>query len=336
MQHITKTKLLTRTISAFIGVGGFFKAHKDTPRSEDFFGSLIIALPTAHEGGELVLRRKNESWKVDFGSLTADAAGNPRIGFVAFYSDVEHEVLPVTSGCRTTLTYNLKWVTSPGRLPSSIQTISDKRLQIVQSLATMLADSEYLPNGGVLGFHLHHQYPFSTSNALKGQIKDVIPWLKGSDRVFYDVCKELSLDIEAKFLFHADTYTLFLCDRVVNLQNLGQGVESSDQIIDILNDEGNGGTLILNEDRFRILGASVEYRAKGAGLGVMEPVDWINRHDAENLIKEQCVAYGNEVETAYAYYKACFILKLGRPGSREWYEAPPDETQEEIAARRYR
>jgi hypothetical protein len=33
--------------------GGFFKAHKDTPRASNMIGSLVVALPAAHQGGAL-------------------------------------------------------------------------------------------------------------------------------------------------------------------------------------------------------------------------------------------------------------------------------------------
>ena len=36
--------------------GDFFKEHVDTPRSTDMFGTLLINLPTKHEGGQLIVR----------------------------------------------------------------------------------------------------------------------------------------------------------------------------------------------------------------------------------------------------------------------------------------
>ena len=61
-------------------------------------GSLVIIYPTAHEGGELVLRHKDHDseWKFDTNSLTASQS-SPSLAYVAFYSDIEHEVLKVTS-----------------------------------------------------------------------------------------------------------------------------------------------------------------------------------------------------------------------------------------------
>ena len=45
--------------------GAFFKPHRDTPRGKKMFGSLVIVLPTPHEGGELVLRHKGKEHTFD-------------------------------------------------------------------------------------------------------------------------------------------------------------------------------------------------------------------------------------------------------------------------------
>ena len=78
------------------GPGGFFKPHVDTPRSGQMFGSLVVSLPTQFSGGELVVRHKNKEIKYDWSS----SESNPSNGlqWAAFFSDIEHEVLPVTNG----------------------------------------------------------------------------------------------------------------------------------------------------------------------------------------------------------------------------------------------
>ena len=38
---------------------------------------------------------------------TSDTTHNPSIGYVVLFKDVEHEVAPITSGHRVTLTYPL-------------------------------------------------------------------------------------------------------------------------------------------------------------------------------------------------------------------------------------
>lgn len=70
------------------------------------FGSLVLIFPTKHEGGALILRDGDQEWTFDSATAVNEHEGH-RIGYVAFYSDVEHEVSVVTSGYRITLTYNL-------------------------------------------------------------------------------------------------------------------------------------------------------------------------------------------------------------------------------------
>ncbi|KDQ32100.1 hypothetical protein PLEOSDRAFT_22419 [Pleurotus ostreatus PC15] len=48
------------------GPGSFFKVHKDTPRSEAMFGSLVLVLPISRKGGELLLRTKEEVYMKSF------------------------------------------------------------------------------------------------------------------------------------------------------------------------------------------------------------------------------------------------------------------------------
>ena len=82
--------------------GGFFLEHRDTEKTEGMFGTLVIVLPSTYDGGELVLRHAGREVVLDLrGSDPSEA------GFAAFYADCRHEVLPVTSGCRLTLIYNL-------------------------------------------------------------------------------------------------------------------------------------------------------------------------------------------------------------------------------------
>ncbi len=38
------------------GPGGHFKAHRDSEKLDAMFGTLIIALPSQHEGGQLHIR----------------------------------------------------------------------------------------------------------------------------------------------------------------------------------------------------------------------------------------------------------------------------------------
>lgn len=92
------------------GEGGFFVGHRDTEKAPGMFATLVVVLPSAHEGGDLVVRHAGE--EVRLGLRCDDPA---EAAFAAFYADCVHEVLPVTQGFRLTLVYNL--VRPGGRAP---------------------------------------------------------------------------------------------------------------------------------------------------------------------------------------------------------------------------
>jgi len=80
--------------------GAFFKPHKDSEKTPGMFGTLVICLSSAHEGGDLVLTHNNET-------ITMSLASEFGMSWAAWYADVLHEVKPVTFGYRLVLTYNL-------------------------------------------------------------------------------------------------------------------------------------------------------------------------------------------------------------------------------------
>ncbi|MEZ4826223.1 MAG: 2OG-Fe(II) oxygenase [Bacteroidia bacterium] len=82
--------------------GGFFLPHKDSEKEKGMFGTLIIGLPSAHTGGELLIRFEGKEKSVSFAS-----SDTYKMPFTAFYADCEHEVRPITSGYRLCLVYNL-------------------------------------------------------------------------------------------------------------------------------------------------------------------------------------------------------------------------------------
>lgn len=62
------------------------------------FGTLVVVLPSAHRGGELVMRHAGRE-------VVAELSGEEfsELKFAAFYADCEHEVRPVTEGHRVCL-----------------------------------------------------------------------------------------------------------------------------------------------------------------------------------------------------------------------------------------
>jgi hypothetical protein len=91
--------------------GSFFVNHRDTEKSAGMFATLIVALPSLHTGGELEIRHRGRDVQLDL-----RCADFSELAWVAFYADCVHEVLPIISGCRLVLVYNLLRP-GKGRLP---------------------------------------------------------------------------------------------------------------------------------------------------------------------------------------------------------------------------
>jgi 2OG-Fe(II) oxygenase superfamily len=83
--------------------GSFFVPHRDGEKLDRMVATLVLVLPSAHRGGQLVVRHEGKTESIDFGG--PDSAFDIR--FAAFYADCEHEIRPVTSGYRLALVYNL-------------------------------------------------------------------------------------------------------------------------------------------------------------------------------------------------------------------------------------
>jgi len=94
------------------GPGGLFRAHKDTPREGYHFGTLVVTLPTVFEGGEFILRHGSMEHVLDW-SVNGRGEHANEFHWVFFYADVEHEVRPVKSGYRITISYDIHGTHKP-------------------------------------------------------------------------------------------------------------------------------------------------------------------------------------------------------------------------------
>ena len=81
------------------GKGQFFLAHQDSEKHDHMVATLVVCLPSVHSGGELVVD--------DGGTERTFRGSRDELVLVAFYADRRHEVKPVRSGHRVTLTFNL-------------------------------------------------------------------------------------------------------------------------------------------------------------------------------------------------------------------------------------
>ena len=164
-------------LNIYSGPGGHFKAHVDTPRSSLMFGSLVVYLPTQSSGGALVTRHQGREVRFDWSSSPQKPM--QKVSWAGFFSDVEHEVLPVTDGYRLTLTYNL--YCGEDKLQNVTPTANITNSPFYHELRAVVSNPHFLRDGGVLGFSCQHRYVFQDLNCTE----DLPYLLKGADKIVY-------------------------------------------------------------------------------------------------------------------------------------------------------
>jgi hypothetical protein len=298
------------------------------------FGSLVVVFPTPHEGGALILRHGGKEWTFDSSKSLSESAStsssesqqqeqssesssrtnesqqprNPEgssIAYIAFFSDVEHEVTEVTSGYRITLTYNLSHKLKPGLLATS-QTETETNAMTVDppahkaefksTLSRLLQDPDFLPSGGRLGFGLHHQYPI---NSKTGSLGKLLSLLKGSDAIVRSVCQDLGLKASLKAMYtdedrNSGDEELIMVENVVDMSGC---LDLRDGISSALCDDF-GGQVVTD-----------------GGEGGYE-IWWVTPVNKLTRAETPYVAYGNDATLAYMYGDICLIVDVGPVAKR--------------------
>ena len=286
------------------GKGSFFKPHVDTPRSEKMFGSLVVVFPTPHEGGALFLRHHDHEWIFD-SSKALEALDQPTIGYVAFFSDIEHEVAPVTSGHRITLTYNLYFDDIGG--PVSGDDAVSKHLippqlpnqdRFSEAFKALLGNPEFMADGGTLAFGLRHVYPIEKS------LKHVYNILKGSDAVVYQSMRALGFE-PVLYVYYEQKYTTSPQGAMVDKQIKFSTDEYEASVPEIVQAEGG---IPVRQDRWTIRYTSDDM--------CPELVEWVTPLTTYNRQEDVFVHYGNEATLDWAYGDVCMIVRIGKAGDR--------------------
>ncbi|KAJ5934542.1 hypothetical protein N7466_004089 [Penicillium verhagenii] len=296
-------------LNVYSAPSGKFKAHVDTPRGEDQMGSLVVCLPTPHEGGELTIRRKGLQKVYSWGPLSTS-----HIQWAAFYSDDEHEVSEVTKGHRITLTYNLYW-TSYNQ--TSMESFVIEDLQSPPWLAKLEELSkckDYLKDGA-LGFCATQKYPHSASTAARGNIEER---LKGLDMVVFQALNHLGGSTRVTTVVNDTDYQTQLREfrEEMMLEDENQGPEDEKQGPE---EEENGANKkqckyyvgdgfhspLLRDE----LADEEEYPSPGqfGGYSHME-VTWLNeKHQGNHELAMASIVTGNQ-PTMEAYYSTVAII----------------------------
>lgn len=102
--------------------------------------------------------------------------------------------MPVTSGHRITLTYNLYLHDRVGGVVRQPPTIEVDQYPLHNVMMEALKSPDFMPDGGTLGFYCEHAYAH-TNDRLKKQLPHA---LKGADAIFYTVCRQVGLDVNVK------------------------------------------------------------------------------------------------------------------------------------------
>lgn len=145
------------------GKGQFFLPHQDSEKHDDMVATLVVSLPSVHSGGELVVD--------DGGTERTYRGSSDDLVLVAFYADRRHEVRPVRSGYRVTLTFDLM-LTGPTPTSDSgpVEQAARHLAEHFRAPATSRFGGHDLGEPTRLAFLLDHEYTEAglTSNRLKG------------------------------------------------------------------------------------------------------------------------------------------------------------------------
>ncbi|KPM41799.1 hypothetical protein AK830_g4682 [Neonectria ditissima] len=104
--------------------GSFFKPHKDSQKEPGMVGTLVVCLPSEHEGGDVQLSFKGEKR-----SYATGPASRFDLTALAWFGDVLHEVKKLTSGYRLVLTYNIVLPSNTSPLSASFFDAQTEKLQ---------------------------------------------------------------------------------------------------------------------------------------------------------------------------------------------------------------
>ncbi|KAI0852514.1 hypothetical protein F5Y00DRAFT_226824 [Daldinia vernicosa] len=228
--------------------GAMSKSHIDTEKIPGMFGTLVISLPSPHRGGGMVLEHQRV-WQT-FGTSQHD------MSWISWFSDVSHDVLPVTWGYCWILTYNLM-VDPASTVPAAISSASNEALRTALRLWLRAIDNgseNLLP----LCYVLDHKYTDLSFRRLKGVDFNRVKCLRM-------MCEELDFDFfladiekEESGTIENDGYDYYREeeedeDDDVDYHPLGEVRDVSYQLTYVFNSDGYHLASNMLLDEYRVL-----------------------------------------------------------------------------------
>ena len=210
--------------------GQFFTRHRDSERSPSMVGTLVVALPSAYRGGDVVVSHAGQTV-----TLATDKSGRTHhVSFLGFYADCVHETRPVEDGYRVALSYALD--TAAADVP--VAPISGGE-DLQQSLRTFFldadADDDDEPLRPWLVVLLDHQYS-----------EQSVGWsrLKGADKLRAPALREAAAALHCDcFLALADVHEAYEYD-----EGDDEGDDEDDFILEPDDEEPDDAPFVSSPD----------------------------------------------------------------------------------------
>ncbi|KAK3983938.1 hypothetical protein QBC44DRAFT_363476 [Cladorrhinum sp. PSN332] len=283
-------------VNVYSGPSGKFKPHVDTPRSKDQLGSLVVCLPSPHQGGQLAVRHQGREVIFDWAEKSSITTA---VQWAAFFSDCEHEVLQVTSGHRITLTYNLYWTPRISRQPKVIE---PEQLAFYPALKNLLSRPDFLPDGGLIGFTCAHAYPHRSKAAGKA-LRDN---LKGIDMLVFQALRHLTGPLG----------NVRVTDVVNDSRFDYYGVDNEIDKRDAVGDLPLGGPDMFDGQWDDDIPDPAEH-----GSWSRKEVHWLNHHPNKEKKNREIaigfIGYGNQPSMEYFYSTAVIVAHFQREPTEE-------------------
>lgn len=282
------------------------------------FGSLVVVLPFSHKGGNLLLRHHGREHMFDGSALLQDVTV-PSAAYIAFFSDVEHEVTPVESGNRVTVTYNIYFDATKGVPVPQAPIKAQPEHPFKTALRTYLTSPD-LRGHPSLGFGLDHAYPFESTMMNPRKLK-----LKGSDATLIQILKELDVAYSFYLLyFEASPYNGTRTDcpfRVLSLE-IVNGNDNYDDWetkgpFDMIALKEDGSFLVwdgepedVKKKRRNLYSEWYDYYFDNPKNYQNLRVEWVTEPKEEYIDRSITVAYGNEPGLGYFYHQLCVVVTV--------------------------
>ncbi|OTB07529.1 hypothetical protein M426DRAFT_8531 [Hypoxylon sp. CI-4A] len=160
--------------------GAMFRAHTDTEKIPGMFGTLVISLPSRHKGGAVVVTHQDRSFRYKTSKY--------EMSFAFWFSDVSHEVLPVRSGYRWVLTYNIA-AGEPTDVPSADNHVEQEAIrQVMEQWSQEVQNIPRAPSP--LFYLLDHKYTEANIS-----YEGLRPIDQGVVKALRNVCPDLGFDL---------------------------------------------------------------------------------------------------------------------------------------------